>query len=107
LSPKYNLLFLLLAGHFLADYPLQGEYLATTKNRHNVKDFTWIHSIIAHSMIQGLMVFLITQRLDSALYQLFTHIVVDLMKCEGIIDLNVDQLFHFLILYRIWQQMII
>lgn len=33
-------LFALLIGHSLADHPLQGEYLALYKNRHNARSPT-------------------------------------------------------------------
>ena len=107
-------LFLLFAGHFLADFPLQGDHIAKTKNRHYSPDYIpegqkptpiWFYSLTAHAMIQGLMVFLITQRLDLTLYQIITHWVIDFMKCENWINPHIDQLFHYSVLLTIWKQL--
>lgn len=41
-----NILWLLL-GHYIFDYPLQGDFLAQTKGK-------YFYSLLAHSMIYGL-----------------------------------------------------
>jgi hypothetical protein len=58
-------LLLLLAGHFLCDYPLQGQYLAIGKNRHTPlgqqeNGTLWLHALTGHAVIHGATVALVT-----------------------------------------------
>jgi len=107
-------LFLLLAGHALADFPLQGEHISKTKSRHYIPDYIpegqnptpiWFYSLTAHALIHGLVVYLITWRLDLALYQSITHWIIDFMKCENWTTPHVDQLFHLSVILTIWKQL--
>ena len=107
-------LFLLIAGHFLADFPLQGEHIARTKSRHYIPDFVpkgqkptpiWFHSLTAHALIHGLVVYVITSRLDLSLYMSVTHWIIDFMKCENWTNPHVDQLFHMGVIMTIWNQL--
>lgn len=111
MTVNYDLLFLMFAGHFLADFPLQGDHIAKTKNRHRKPDYIpegqtptpiWFYSLTAHAMIQGLVIYIITQRLDFALYQTITHWVIDFMKCENWTNPHLDQILHYIVLLRMW-----
>jgi len=106
-----NNLFLLFAGHFLADFPLQGEHIAKTKNWHYVPDYIpegqtptpiWFYSLTAHAMIHGLMVYLITGSMELTLLQVLSHWGIDFLKCENIINPHVDQVLHYLALLLLW-----
>lgn len=104
-------LFLLFAGHFLADFPLQGEYIATMKNRHcvpknipegQIPTPVWFYALTAHAFIHGLMVFIITQSLLLTFLEIVTHWIFDFMKCENITNPHTDQLLHFWVLVCTW-----
>lgn len=92
-------LIYLISGHFLCDYPLQGDFIGKFKNR-NVNDkmnppfIPWWHLMIAHSFIHAGMVLLITERIEYALIELIAHFIIDVLKCEGYTDINVDQFLH-------------
>ncbi len=98
------LLFALLIGHFLGDYPLQGEFLALHKDRHYRRPGegyllprkVWIHCLIAHSFIHAGFVWLITGRFVFALAEVVLHACIDAMKCEKITSYHTDQLLHLL-----------
>ena len=107
-------LFLLFAGHFLADFPLQGDHISKTKSRHHIPDYIpkgqiatpiWFYSLTAHAMIHGLMVFLITTRMDLTLFMIITHWIIDFMKCENWTDPHADQVFHYIVLLTICGQL--
>lgn len=89
-------LFLLLSGHFLCDYPLQGDFIGKFKNRHVPRDFGigWWHLMTAHSFIHGGSVLLVTGRIELAIIETVLHFIIDCLKCEGYTDINVDQLLH-------------
>jgi len=90
-------LFLLLAGHALADYPLQGDFLAKGKNRHTpiVLDLTlWPHCLTAHSLIHGAVVYLITGSVLLGLFETVAHWIIDFGKGEGWYGFHTDQGLH-------------
>lgn len=91
-----GMFFLLVFCHCLADYPLQGDFLAQAKNRNTpLGKVFWKHALFAHSMIHGGFVFLITGNLLAASLEVLLHALIDFMKCENKINLNVDQALHF------------
>lgn len=91
----FTLLFLLIFAHMLADYPLQGDFLATAKNRNTpLGKLFWPHALGAHATIHGGFVFLLTGSLTFALGEIVLHAFIDWAKCEGRISLNVDQALH-------------
>ena len=104
------LLFLLIAGHFVCDYPLQGEFLAKAKNFKNpITGTPWYQAMVAHSYIHSAAVFLITGSFLLALLEFIVHFATDCAKCAGWIDLNIDQMIHigtkyliFLLLVFFW-----
>ena len=86
---------LLVGAHFLADYPLQGEFLARGKNRFNpINGVPFYHPLIAHSAIHGLFVGLITGSLILACLETVIHAFSDDQKCAGRINYNQDQALH-------------
>lgn len=88
-------LFLMVVGHALADYPLQGEFLATAKNRNTeLGKVFWLHALPAHAFIHGGFVFLVTHSLSLAMAEVLIHGATDFAKCENKISLNVDQAIH-------------
>jgi hypothetical protein len=91
-------LFLKLAvGHFLADYPLQGDFLAAAKNhRKPIPGVPWYQPLAAHSAIQAGMVWLVTGKLWLAGVEFVLHAGIDWAKCNGSISFNQDQGCHLL-----------
>lgn len=88
-------LILLVVGHFIADYPLQGEFLAKAKNRKRpVKGVPWYQALIAHSMIHGGAVYIITGNPFLFLLEVFLHFLIDDAKCQSKLDFNTDQALH-------------
>ena len=90
-----TLLFLLFAAHALADYPLQGDFLAQAKNKHTeIGRGIWPHALFAHVMIHGGFVLLLTGSIWLALAEVAIHAVTDSMKCDRIIGFHTDQFIH-------------
>ena len=90
-----HLLFMLLFAHCLADYPLQGDYIAQAKNRFTTigKDI-WPIILSTHAFIHGGCVYLVTGSLSLAFLEIICHAIIDFVKCEGAISFTTDQLLH-------------
>ena len=109
LSPQsfQGMVFIFLAlaiGHAVADYPLQGSFLANAKNRHSdISSYfggsnpagVWIHAMTAHALIHAGAVWLVTGSAVLAVIELVAHWVIDYLKCEDRISFNTDQLLHY------------
>lgn len=95
-------LFALAIGHALADFPLQGEFLAMCKNRRyliRIKDparppSMWITCMAAHCLIHAGMVWAVTGSALLGAVELVIHWVLDTAKCEGKTDFSFDQVLH-------------
>ena len=102
--------FYLLIGHAVADFALQSPWVAQAKNRHtgpppgyNEKAHgplqpVWIPTMLAHGLIHGGAVAIITNNPALAFIQFVTHTLIDLMKCERVYNVWVDQLLHLWVL---------
>jgi hypothetical protein len=89
---------LLVAGHFLADYPLQGEFLAFQKDPWldpSKRIIPWPHALGVHAAIHAGMVLLVTSSLVLAGLELIAHTATDMAKCAGKISYDQDQAIHF------------
>lgn len=92
-----NVLFLLLAGHALCDYPLQGDFLAKGKNQVTpLPGVPWYQCLTAHALIHAGAVLLITNSLPLALAELVCHWWIDYAKSAGLLTFNADQALHVL-----------
>ena len=89
-----NLLFLLICAHFLADYPLQGDFLALGKSRTGPGYVPWWHCLMAHAFIQGGFVALLTGIWWLGAAEVVIHAATDHLKCEKRIGINADQAIH-------------
>jgi hypothetical protein len=97
------LLILLLAGHFLADFPLQGEFLALGKNRNtDIGRQWWPWALPGHAMIHAGFVLVITGSALFALLEFVLHTLIDWAKCEDVIGMHADQAFHVLCKFGWW-----
>ena len=98
------LFFAFCIGHSIADFPLQGEFLARGKNRHlplpeladgdKPPKYVWIYCLTAHSLIHGGVVWLITGSVLMGLIETVVHWIIDALKSEGKYGFEVDQLLH-------------
>lgn len=90
-----SMFFALVVWHVLADYPLQGDFLAKAKNRTApVPGVPWWQALGAHSLIHAAGVACITHSAWLALVEFCAHAWIDDMKCRGRITFNVDQAMH-------------
>lgn len=91
------LFFWLLVGHAVADYPLQGDFLAKAKNhRAPLVGIPWQQALFWHSLMHAGAVALITGSVWAAGFELVVHICIDWLKCDGHTSFNQDQLLHIL-----------
>lgn len=90
------LLFILVACHFLCDYPLQNDFVAKYKARKVDGKYNnfWYHCLTGHAFIHALPVLIFTQNVYLGLLMVVTHWLTDFAKCEGKITLNQDQFIH-------------
>lgn len=98
-------LLLLVFGHFLADFPLQGEFLSKLKNLRIFPDIWWL-GMTAHCTIHAGIIFVLTGNIFLACVMFLSHFGIDYLKCvgdlgEGNQALKNDQLLHFLVLIAI------
>lgn len=90
-----DMLLLLVAAHFLADYPLQGEFIAKAKNRANpIPGVPFWHPLTAHAVIHGAAVGIITGSAFLGIAEAAIHWLTDDAKCRGRISYNIDQAIH-------------
>ena len=91
----FETFLVLMLFHFLADFPLQGDYLAKAKNPYSPLPGTpWYWAMGAHCWIHGGAVMLVTGSWMIGLAEFFVHGCIDLAKCKGNISYNEDQFLH-------------
>ena len=90
----FQLLILLILGHFVADFPLQGDRMAVEKcpGKDVVLDWRWWLS--AHAGTHGFVVALLTGVPILGLAEMFFHAAIDYGKCRFRYTLAADQLMH-------------
>lgn len=85
----------LIGGHALADYPLQGDFLAKAKNRTApIPDVPYWQAMGAHSAIHGALVAIVTGIWWMFVLEAAIHWLTDDAKCRGSISFNQDQAIH-------------
>jgi hypothetical protein len=90
-----TVLFYLMVGHAVADYPLQGEFLARAKNRNTeVGKIHWPYALTAHGLIHGGAVAWVTGSVGLGICETMIHFLTDFWKCEGKLTLKQDQAIH-------------
>jgi hypothetical protein len=94
-SGPFALFFAFAIAHALADFPLQGDYLARTKRRDQAGNLSeWLISLTAHSLVQAGGVWIVSGSALLGATELCLHWLIDLGKGEGKFGYVVDQLFH-------------
>lgn len=82
-----TVLFWLLVGHAVADYPLQGDFLARGKNhRAPLPGVPWWICLVNHAAMHAGMVALVTGSIALGLVEFVLHCVIDYAKCDGLFD---------------------
>lgn len=92
-----EMIALLLIGHAICDYPLQGEWLSRAKN-HQVAlvpgEVIWPGALACHAGIHAGAVRIATGSWLLALLEFVTHAGIDHAKCAGRLGFNQDQGLH-------------
>jgi len=99
----------LIFAHWVADFALQSNTMATRKNWKNTDAdrikwnekypnipyiSTWRYYLVAHGFIHGAIIYLFTGFIYIALIESFLHIIIDYIKTSGITNIHQDQWFH-------------
>lgn len=97
----FETLFALLIGHSLADYPLQGRFIATYKSRHSKnpnepESHPWWLFLTTHALVHAGTVWIVTGNVFFALIELVLHWIIDFVKAENRFSLITDQALHVL-----------
>ena len=89
----------LLIGHALADYPLQGDWLAKAKN-HTLSlvpgENIWLGCLLCHASIHAGAVHFVTGSWLLGGLEFVAHTAIDYAKSDGRISYNQDQMLHVL-----------
>lgn len=88
-------LFWLLCGHALCDFPLQGDFLSRGKDHRNpLLGVPWQFCLFAHALIHAGAVALITGNLALGVAEFVCHSAIDYAKCDDWFGFAADQTFH-------------
>ena len=94
-------IFILLCSHALADFPLQGKYLAIGKVRSNPRlegMSHWLICLTYHALIHGIVVAVLLPNHYAIQYGMIiaaVHWIIDFIKHETFTP-NWDQYFHII-----------
>lgn len=114
IEQAFNFLFWLLVMHAVADYPLQGDWLAKAKNPWGKEwpvpgEEIWLGAMASHCLIHAAGVYWVTQTFVLAAAEFVMHFIIDLMRCFRALSYNEDQALHIackvawtIILYIMW-----
>lgn len=102
MSDAILLFALLVAGHYIADFAMQNQFVADMKSKVHTDSHGW-HALIAHSVhhavLTGLAVWIVYSDTPYAIYigaiTGIAHGVIDYAKAvDHIFGINADQVFH-------------
>ena len=94
-SGPFALFFAFAIAHALADFPLQGDYLAGMKVRSQANNAQeWFISLTAHSLVQAGGVWIVSGSALLAGAELCLHWLIDFGKGEGKFGYMTDQVLH-------------
>lgn len=93
-----NLYFWLIGAHLLCDFSLQGDTMAREKNPYTDtplhKYIPWWYWMLAHSLIHGMAVALVTNSIALGVAEAGFHAAIDITKCAGLLNIHADQFLH-------------
>ena len=99
-SPELSTLFFLLGAHALSDYVWQPDYMARLKRPNEgtpterARYGPWQWWMIAHGLINGILVSIVTGSAWLGWLETIFHSLVDIAKCKDRISRNTDQVLH-------------
>ena len=95
-----TILFYLICGHALCDFPLQSAAIAVEKNPNSTselqKHVPWYYWLSSHALIHGAAVSLITGSVILGIAETVAHWFIDLGKCNKLYSIHSDQVLHIL-----------
>lgn len=116
-----QLLLTLVAGHYLADFSLQTDFMSETKGK-IFKQPIGVHTLTGHAFVHGLVAGLLAQNYGAGLAVGITHFLIDFFRAsellmdtlvskgilqkrkEKLFDIHLDQAMHlFVILLIVWR----
>lgn len=81
--------------HALADFPLQGDYIAKQKTRNHADSLSvWIVALTAHCVIHAGGVWLVSGSLAYGMAEFIVHGLIDMGKGSEKFGIVTDQLLH-------------
>lgn len=91
-----TMLFLLCLSHYVCDYPLQSDFIARGKGSFTepLYGVPWYHILAAHAATHAAGVYVVTQSLGAAAFELVAHAVIDYAKCRKWTGIHTDQALH-------------
>ena len=89
-----ELIAALVVGHAIADYPLQGDFLAKPKPHHAYSRGALVSGIGRSCSNAWGMVWALTGIVWLGLAEVAAHAVIDDAKCRGKLSFNMDQGLH-------------
>lgn len=97
-----ELALLLIAGHYLADFGLQNDFVAQQK-AHALRTAMGTHALTAHSMMHGLVAAVVVGALGHgwlfpAAVVMVSHWLIDFGKTRDFYGINIDQGLHLAVL---------
>lgn len=97
MNSEFLMLFYLFGFHYVADFPLQGQFLSDAKNHKKpIPGISWPQCLTAHAFIQGMFVAFLTQSVILGLAEFVIHWIVDYARSDGKISFDMDQSIHLL-----------
>jgi len=94
-----QLFLMLVAGHYLADYALQSDFMAKNK-ADALKTAMGFHTLTAHAAIQGLVAGLLSQNFTIGIVVAITHWIIDYGKAaKNWYGINIDQFLHIFVIF--------
>jgi hypothetical protein len=81
----WQLFFTLIAGHYLADFALQTEFMAVKKAKAFIEPIGF-HVLTAHAAIHGLVAGVISGHFWVGVFVAVTHWLIDFGKASDLID---------------------
>jgi hypothetical protein len=88
-----SMFFWLLVGHAVADFPLQGKFLAAAKCG-AVPSIPRFWALFWHSLIHGGAVAVVTHSVVLGILETLIHMIIDHLKCVGRTTFTADQWIH-------------
>ncbi|WP_186310582.1 DUF3307 domain-containing protein [Paraburkholderia sp. BCC1886] len=101
----WAMLFWLVWGHFVADYPWQGDFVAIAKNHNTpVGKMFWKWVLPGHAWIHAGFVAFFTGHVGLGVVEGILHALTDRLKCNEKLSINADQTIHIVckVIWAFW-----